>query len=69
MKLAGDRIVLVLGDEVEDAFEFATNSFEVAIVMVIDTEAMAFGIAEYDIGAGRHNYLRDIIPIHNSPHK
>ena len=38
-------------DGVEDALEFATDSFEVAIIMMIDAEAIAFGIAKYDIGA------------------
>ncbi len=40
------------GDGMEDALEFATDSMKVAIVMVIDAEAIAFGIAEYDVGAG-----------------
>lgn len=53
----------------EDALEFATDSFEVAIVMMIDAEAIAFGIAEYDVGASGHNNLRGLIPIRNSPRK
>lgn len=56
-------------DRAEDALEFATDSFEVAIVMMIDAEAIAFGIAEYDVGASGHNNLSDLIPIRNSPRR
>lgn len=38
----------------EYALEFAADSSEVAIVMMIYAEAIAFGIAEYDVGTGGH---------------
>ena len=41
-----------VGDGMEDALQFATDSMEVAIVMVIYTEAMSFGITEDYVCSG-----------------
>lgn len=52
LKVVGESVVLPFGQGLEDALEFASDSMQVAIVMVIDREAMPFGISKYDISAG-----------------